>query len=369
MSTHKQSDPRKRPDQDKSNPKYFFDSIVGNAIDFFETSIKDFKDRPKYSIINFCSGLELILKARLLIEHWTLILKSPEKGDLVTFQNGDFLSVTIGESVDRLTKICNESFSSDEKKCFERLRYHRNKVVHFCHDAYSKKPDQKILEEVAAEQCKAWFYLHRRLIGGWAEHFQKHSRAIERINTALLGHRVFLQTKYTALKPDIDKEVAHGSEYRTCFACECLAAQVDEIQEPVYQAECRVCGTRDSFLRVACPKCKNMSDIDDIASGFCEDEECGADITLGDVMKEYVPSHDPKDEEEQAYYCAACEHPEHSATILGDKHFCFWCKEWFDFPEPCNFCGEHLVGFDPGESALYGCCMCETAAREHFDKD
>lgn len=369
MTSYKPESPRKTSNPVKNDPKHLFDSIVVNAIDFFNTSIKDFQGKPKYSVINFCSGLELILKARLLAEHWSLILKSPDKAELVKFQNGDFLSVMVGEIIDRLTKICSESFSSDEKKCFERLRDHRNKVVHFCHDAYSKEPDHKILEEIAAEQCMAWCYLYRRLTGGWAKLFQKHSQAIERMNKALHGHRVFLQTKYTTLKPDIEKEIATGREYRTCFACGCLAAQVHEIQEPVYQVECRVCGTRDSFLRVACRKCKNMSDIDDMASGFCEDEECGADITLDDVMGKYVPHHDPKDQEEQAYYCAACEHPEQSATILGDKYFCFWCKEWFDTTDQCDFCGEHLVGFDSGESALYGCFMCHTAAMEHFDKD
>lgn len=199
MSNHKQSGPCNRPYQDKSKLKRFFDSIVGNAIDFFKASIKDFEDRPKYSIINFCSGLELILKARLFVEHWTLILKSPDKGDMVTFQSGVFQSVTVEESIDRLTKICNQQFTLDEKKCFERLRDHRNKVVHFCHDAYSKKPDRKILAEVAAEQCMAWWYLHRRLLGGWAEHFQRYSQAIERINNELKRHRIYLRTKYTAL--------------------------------------------------------------------------------------------------------------------------------------------------------------------------
>jgi hypothetical protein len=55
--------------------------------------------------------------------------------------------------------------SQDEARCFERLRDHRNKVVHFCHDAYSKTPDAKLLEEVVAEQCMAWCYLYRRLTG------------------------------------------------------------------------------------------------------------------------------------------------------------------------------------------------------------
>ena len=165
MTRQKPENPRKTSNPVKNEPKQFFDLIVGNAIDFFDTSIKDFEKRPKYSVINFCSGLELILKACLLLEHWSLILKSPDKADLIKFQSGDFVSVTIGEIIDRLIKICNETFTPDETKCFGRLRDHRNKMVHFCHDAYSKKPDGKLLEEIAAEQCMAWCYLHRRLKG------------------------------------------------------------------------------------------------------------------------------------------------------------------------------------------------------------
>ena len=346
----------------------FFDPIVANSIDF-NASIKDFRKHPKYSVINFCSGLELILKARLLKEHWSLIVKRPEEAALLRFQNGDFVSVSVDEALKRLANIGSDTFSQDEARCFERLRDHRNKVVHFCHDAYSRKPDAKLLEEVAAEQCMAWCYLHQRLTGVWSEYFKEHSKAVERLNGRLHGHRVFLKAKFTTLGPNIKKEISVGAEYRNCSACGFHSARVDEANEPVHQIECRVCGTRNSFMRLACPQCHKLSDIDDLASGSCDNEDCGADISLDDVMKEYVPAYDPKDEEEEAYYCAACENSEPSATILGDRYFCFWCKEWFDTTALCGFCGYHLVGFDAIGSSLYGCFMCDTAAREHFDKD
>jgi hypothetical protein len=279
------------------------------------------------------------------------------------------VSVSVDEVLKRLANIGSETFSQDETRCFERLRDHRNKVVHFCHDAYSKKPNAKLLEEVAAEQCMAWCYLHRRLTGVWSEYFKEHSKAIERLNGKLHRHRVFLRAKFTTLRPDIEKEISAGAEYRICSACGCHSARVYELVEPVHQIECSVCGTRDSFMRVTCSKCHKLSDVDDLASGSCDDEDCGGDISLGDVMSEYVPAYDPRDHEEQAYYCAACENPELSATILGDRYFCFWCKEWFDTTDQCGFCGYHLVGFDPIGASVYGCFMCDTAAREHFDKD
>ena len=359
---------RKAPKAKKTQDNYF-DLVVTNSIDFFNASIKDFKKRPKYSVINFCSGLELSLKARLLKEHWSLIVKRPEEAVLLRFQNGDFISVAVEEAIKRLVNVGNESFSRDETNCFERLRDHRNKVVHFCHDAYSSSPNPKLLEEVAAEQCMAWCYLHRRLTGPWASYFKKHRNAIERLNKRLHGHRVFLRAKFATLKPGIDKEISAGAEYQICSGCGCHSAKVDEVSEPVYEIECRVCGTRHTLLRVQCPKCGKPSNIDDLASGLCEDEDCGSEISLSDVMGVYVPSYDPRDEEEKAYYCAACEHPEPSATILGDRYFCFWCKEWFDATDQCEYCGGHLVGFDPIGSSLYGCFMCDIAARERFNKD
>lgn len=214
MSSIKTKSSRSSSKAASKSPRYFFDSVVSNAINFFDASIEDFQLKPKYSVINFCSGLELILKARLLTEHWSLVLKDPERADLNKFKNGDFISVMVGDAVERLTKACNETFSLDEKKCFEQLRGHRNKVVHFYHDAYSAKPKQKLLEEIAAEQSKAWCYLHRRLKGGWSQLFKKHRDAIERIDKALHKHRVFLQAKYATLKPEIEKEIAAGGEYR-----------------------------------------------------------------------------------------------------------------------------------------------------------
>ena len=52
-----------------------FDSVVRNAIDFITTAIIELKEKPKYSVINFYTALELFFKARVLKEHWTLIVK------------------------------------------------------------------------------------------------------------------------------------------------------------------------------------------------------------------------------------------------------------------------------------------------------
>lgn len=360
---------RKSRSKVRKGPEPLFDSLVSNAVDFLKRSIRDLKPRPKYSIINFCSGLEIFLKARLLQEHWSLIVKRPEDASLTQFEKGNFYSVTMDEAIKRLQNVAGDTFPAEEIQCFQKLRDHRNKVVHFFHDAYKKKASEKILEEIAAEQCKAWFYLHRRITGPWAEHFRGYQAVIEKLNKQLHDHRVFLRAKFATLNPEIEKEIAAGVEYGNCGSCGFRAARTDEIAEPSYRSDCIVCGARHSFLRLPCPKCGETTDIDDLATAFCGNEDCESEITLADVMEKYAPTYDPRDGGESPLsYCASCEHPEETVIPLGDGHFCFWCREWFERVEQCEWCGTSLAGFDPELSYLHGCFLCEDAAREHFDR-
>lgn len=360
-----------KPEMSSEQPfDNYFNDVVANAIDFFSISIKEIEKRPKYSVINFCAGLELILKARLLKEHWSLIMTKAESAELSRFRSGTFHSVNMETTIQRLTSICAEVFPSEEIKCYEQLRDHRNRVVHFYHDAYSKqKADANLLEHIAAEQCSAWQHLHQRLVGPWGKLFRKHESKIRKLDKQLHGLRLFLQTKCNAMSATIEQEIGQGAEYRKCSACGCKSARVQEEYDPVYVIECKVCGSRGRFLRLNCPDCGRSSDIDDITSGVCSYEDCEADIDLSHVIGVYAPSYDPKDEEEPVYYCALCEHSDKSATILGEKYFCFSCREWFDAVDRCRFCGEHLVGFDSEDSGWLGCFTCKRAAAERFAKE
>jgi hypothetical protein len=103
--------------------------LTDNAIDFLNRAIDDFKAQPKYSIINFHTAVELFLKARLLREHWSLIvLKSPDRQK---FEAGDFISVPFDEACVRLQNIVQSPVPERARKNFDAIRKHRNKMVHF----------------------------------------------------------------------------------------------------------------------------------------------------------------------------------------------------------------------------------------------
>jgi hypothetical protein len=63
----------------RTQPEDFFDSVVDNAIDFLRQALDELETKPKYSVIHFCASIELFLKARLMLEHWSLISEEPQK--------------------------------------------------------------------------------------------------------------------------------------------------------------------------------------------------------------------------------------------------------------------------------------------------
>src|SRR5437867_1497094 len=140
-----------------------FDLLVKNAIDFLERAIAEIEERPKYSIINFFSAVELIFKARLMTEHWSLVIAKPENANLRKFKEGDFQSVNLDQTVARLKNISGENFTDHELRTFETLRKHRNKLVHFFHPASVENPDAVTLEVAVVELCRGWWFLHRLL--------------------------------------------------------------------------------------------------------------------------------------------------------------------------------------------------------------
>src|SRR5580692_9295677 len=103
-----------------------FESLGGNALDFLTRSANDLKTSPKSSVINFYSAVELFVKARLLHEHWTLIVGSRQPADYDKFLVGDFVSVTLDEAADRLDKAVKSGLTDQERKAFQDVAKHRN---------------------------------------------------------------------------------------------------------------------------------------------------------------------------------------------------------------------------------------------------
>ena len=156
----------------KSKINQNLDSLIINAIDFLKKSIAELKVSPKYSVINFCSAIELFLKSRLLIEHWSLIISKPERANFTNFISGNFHSTSMQETIIRLKNIIGEDIGKKAQNKFNIVRNHRNQLIHFFEKNFTEKPDGKILEKIISEQYSAWFFLYSLLTQKWRIFFE-----------------------------------------------------------------------------------------------------------------------------------------------------------------------------------------------------
>lgn len=335
-----------------------FSSLVNNAVDFTRVSLQELKEHPKYSVIHFCSGVEIFFKARLMMEHWSLVVARPENANMADFQSGKSKSVGLDEAINRLKNIAGESFSDDAKKTFENLREHRNRLVHFFHTDYiGTSVDQAVIANVVSEQCRAWLHLHRLLTSQWQHYFGDFTDQLEKLNALMLGHREFLVEKFKSLGTELKKLMQLDVKIVTCASCGYHAAKQIKGNTALVENECLVCGYHDRYLPIPCPHCKKEQIYAGGRTMDCPD--CGQTISVDDIVEKYVyEGVRPKEREDiRLAYCHYCDNPSPSVAQLGDEWLCLACLESHSAPDQCGYCGEFVTG-DLEGSSYFGCSQC-----------
>jgi len=105
------------------NKEDMFNSLVENGLDFLFKAISEINDQPKYSVIHFYAAVELFVKARLMDEHWSLVVTKRQDPDKSKFFSGDFQSVSLDEAANRLKKIVGSGLSQAELDAFRASPY------------------------------------------------------------------------------------------------------------------------------------------------------------------------------------------------------------------------------------------------------
>lgn len=109
--------------------------LLENGLDFILHGLNelvDMKDKPnngKYAILHIHAGTELILKARLKEEHWSLIFS--KEPDIKAYNSGDFLGIYMDECIKRLNKVCSIVLLKPDIAALDNLRKTRNRIEHF----------------------------------------------------------------------------------------------------------------------------------------------------------------------------------------------------------------------------------------------
>lgn len=85
----------------------------------------------KYAVLHLQAATEVLLKARLAQEHFSLLFSNPGKATRDKFTKGDFQSCSTLEAIDRLRDIAQLAISADDRKGIEELGKTRNALQHY----------------------------------------------------------------------------------------------------------------------------------------------------------------------------------------------------------------------------------------------
>ncbi len=340
----------------------FLKDLIENGFDFLERAIQQFKTEPKYSVINFCAAIELLLKARLMHEHWSLVIATKNHPNIQDFKSGNFKSINFNDLIPRITSVSGEKISPEIASCFKELANHRNKMIHFFHEAHGGKGKEKLLEEIAVEQCNGWFFL-RRLLEKWSDIFGSYDEKIQLINSSMKGHEIYLDTIFEQIKPEIEKDKAKGTIFVACKRCKRNASEEFKKTNNIFEYKCRVCLFLDELIKFSCleESCNGEIKIepgDPDVKVICS--SCDSVMERQDIAN-LLETNASRYEDSVQTNCATCCS---LGTVVENDGGYFICTECFYFTKNdigyCEWCNENQIGGgDLEHSRWSGCEFCD----------
>lgn len=120
---------------------------VRNGIDYLASVVEHLEEKAvavaprdlKYAVLHLQAAAEVLLKARLLREHWNLVFKDPGKATRKSFESGDFESCGTDATVDRLRDIAGIVIERKDAEALKDLARDRNALQHYglTHNAHA----------------------------------------------------------------------------------------------------------------------------------------------------------------------------------------------------------------------------------------
>jgi hypothetical protein len=331
-------------------------SITNNAFDFLKTAIKEFKKKPKYSILHFNTAIELFLKARLIHEHWSLIVVN-EDIDKSKFVNGDFQSITITKSIKKIRTIIGDEIPTECETAFNVISKHRNKLIHFFHKDLGNKP-LRDTHTIAREQCFAWYHL-KNLIKKWDKTFPNNQARVQYLDELMKQHHTYLQVIFTQIEHGISNEKKKGIIFKNCPSCNFESSKEQTITDNIKEYKCLVCPYSDQIIIVECPKCENQIEIEQgdnepHACLQCEFQLTNEDIA--EILDTEIKNHDDYHGPISCSHCCSVNH----VVNHCDLYICTSCYTISDTADTCEWCNQTQI---PGEkledSFASGCEFCD----------
>ena len=343
-------------------PSSDFENLVRNGIDFLEKAMSQLDSDPKHSVINFYTAVEIFLKAPLVHDHWTLVVLDRDL-NRQKYEDGDFLSVSFEDSCSRLAGALNKPLKQSAKEAFNKIRKHRNRIVHFFHSGI----DGKQRDAIKLEQAQAWFELNRFITDAWGEKFKPFEQDFRRMESSLIAINHYAKTKYEDLKPKIEGLKKRGEIFEPCPKCKTNAYQVSEEASRLTSHFCMVCFHREKRILIDCPKCGSVDQTIYPFDGF-ECDNCNYQVVgedhIFDLLDENTVRGTKRDlDSDTPANCDECQ-GYHTICEYDSGYLCVNCFAYFDQIGQCEWCNEPMSG-NTEYTYVNGCEHCEGQAGWH----
>ncbi|KTC76163.1 hypothetical protein Lbir_0232 [Legionella birminghamensis] len=319
--------------------------IIENAIDFLKKSLEDINGDLKFSYINFWTGVELLLKARIISEHWSLIVKG--QPNLDKYLSGDFCSINFDEMCDVLEKVISSPIDKAHKNILTNIKNHRNKWIHFCNPLSEK--DKALL---LSDQMHGLYILNLYLNSRWKFVFYDFNyqikSAYKQLEEEYGPYKKFVYTYYIHDEiANIIKKDRLNIRLSVCPSCRFFCAIRPRYTENIiFNSSCKLCGYELISLFATCEKCKkpNVFSEEKCICNNCHKKYLWVELlTKINIFK-------LEDHFDVHCYCGS-----HSLIEYQNDYFCFECKKKFpqDDLNECIYC--HGLGPEEMESGCYHC--------------
>jgi rubrerythrin len=274
--------------------------LLENAIDYLREAVSRLEgevDRRdlKYTVLSLGAGLELLLKERLRLEDWRLLFPEPESAEEDLYRRGDFKSITVWKTMDRLGEIAGVEISETDRRHIGNLRDQRNPLEHFrvsqSRDAVSSAASAALgfaLDFVARQLDEDSLSTELR---GELEEIREALPALEEF----VAHRLrevearIVEGATVLSCPRCFQDTAIAGDGITCLFCgfaigidDVERAAVDWIGSVLGISEYRAVKEGGKLPLYRCPNCEQNGLVDRASSGDLHDEARWICIACGE---------------------------------------------------------------------------------------
>jgi hypothetical protein len=336
------------------------ENLLENAHEFSKRASMDLENKDyKFSLIHFCSAIEQILKARLVLEHWMLIIDKSEidSAKLPGFQNGANKTISVPSVLKRSVNL----FSNVNKsyvKCIEDLFKERNKIMHFYSSKISNKEEEL---EIVRLIFRAWYLTHD--IIDTTITFEPFKGKFNLINTEMMKFQEYLGVIFSEKTNELDKLEAAGNDITHCEECGYPSFQGDDSNDLIKEGRCLVCAHEEIYIKIKCESCEALNCLFhshmDLLNLNCSNDECGVTITCDhdEILNELEGLSDDPHQACDYPSCSECE-TQYCVGMYKDVWLCSNCLLVHDGLYQCEFCGGHVTGYKE-DTYLDGCGFCD----------